>query len=75
MFQYINKTIGDKEWLWGDSFTLVDISSAAVLKVASLNLNIDEYPNVQKYIQRLSERPSINHAYSESMQYYEQLAN
>ena len=75
MIQYINNTIGDKEWLFGDSFTLVDISAAAALKVASLNLNIDEYPNVQTYLQRLSERPSINHAYSEAEPYYEQLAN
>jgi glutathione S-transferase len=73
--QYIDKASNDKEWLFGDSFTLADISAAAALNVASLILPFDEYPNVQKYYQRLSERPSIAHVISEAKPYYEQLAS
>lgn len=75
MFGYIDKTMGDNEWLYGDSFSLVDISAATGLKTASLNGLFDEYPNVQNYYQRLCGRASIAEVFNNAQPFYDKLAN
>jgi len=75
VLQFTESDMGNREWLHDDIFTLSDIAAAVALKTASLTMQFDNYPNVQNYYQRLSERPSIAKVFADAQPYYDKLAS
>ncbi len=62
VFTYLNEQIGDQEFLVGDQFSIADIaifSPYVNQKMAGEDVDAGLYPNLNRYLQQLKTRPSI----------------
>lgn len=55
----LNAWLGDRPYLMGDAFSVADVAVGSILAYIPLMLQLDfqEYPVVQDYLQRLTDRP------------------
>jgi glutathione S-transferase len=69
-YAWLDKTIADREWAAGDTFTLADCAAAPALFYADWTHRIgDAFPHVIAYRQRLLARPSFARAVDEARPY------
>ena len=59
---YISGSLGEHEYLVGDTFTAADIQVSFVLEAAQLNNALVRYPNLGTYLQRMRTRPAHQRA-------------
>ncbi|CAG8542602.1 10076_t:CDS:2 [Paraglomus brasilianum] len=60
LYSVLESRLQDREFLVGDSLTLADIINFTwVYTAPSINLNLDEYPNVKNWIARIEARPAV----------------
>jgi glutathione S-transferase len=65
------KTLSDKPWVMGDSFTMGDCAAAPALFYANMVLPLaDTYRNTAAYLNRLTQRPSFARALKEAEPYF-----
>ncbi len=61
----LNAALKGKDYILGDDFSVADIMIGSALIWGSnyiSSINLDDYPNVQNYMQRLIERPAYQRA-------------
>jgi glutathione S-transferase len=69
-YAWLDKTIADREWAAGDTFTLADCAAAPALFYADWTHRIgDAFPHVIAYRKRLLARPSFARAVDEARPY------
>ncbi|MFN7097674.1 MAG: glutathione transferase GstA [Gammaproteobacteria bacterium] len=57
---YVDQMLGNKTYLMGDTFTLVDAYLFVILSwMGYLQINMSEYANLTRYFEALKKRPSI----------------
>jgi glutathione S-transferase len=61
LMQPLNEIFGHQPFVLGDLFTVADVAIGSILSYIPLmlKLNFEDYPNVESYVQRLSERPAF----------------
>ena len=65
------KTLSDKPWVMGDSFTMGDCAAAPALFYANMVLPLAAtYRNTAAYLDRLTQRPSFARALKEAEPYF-----
>lgn len=66
---HVNQLLGNKQFLMGDTFTLPDAYLFVVLGwMGYLQVNMNEYPNLTRYVEALKKRPSIVKSLAEEKQ-------
>ncbi|HEY5970673.1 MAG TPA: glutathione S-transferase family protein [Pseudoxanthomonas sp.] len=69
-YAWLDKTMADREWAAGDSFSLADCGAAPFLFYADWTHSINEaFANVRAYRRRLLARPSFMRAVDEARPY------
>ena len=71
-FMEENTVSGD--YLVGDSFSLADISAAAALQIANMQVNLQDFPNSAAYFEKLKQRPSVSKVFADAEPFYAQIA-
>jgi glutathione S-transferase len=57
---YLNRTIGNRPFLMGEQFTVADAYLFTVLGWGRyLNFGIDKWPQLQRHMERVGERPQV----------------
>ena len=59
---YIEKLLGDSEWLMGDIFTAADIQMSFPVEAAAVRAGLEAYPNLAGFLQRIHARPAYQRA-------------
>ncbi|CAG8477182.1 8019_t:CDS:2 [Paraglomus occultum] len=60
LYSVLENRLKDREFLVGDSLTLADIINFTwAYSAISINLNLDEYPNVKNWVARIEARPAV----------------
>ena len=62
LFDYLEKEIGDKQYLIGNRFTIADIGIATQFvnfKLAGCSVDKKRWPKLAAYVERIHERPSF----------------
>jgi len=60
----INKHLSDKDYFVGNRFTIADIAYFSWVNIHEFaELELNDYPNVKKWLERVSQRESIKKAY------------
>lgn len=68
----LQRALGDRRWLVGPDFTVADLMTSSVLKIAkSLDL-ISEYPTLAAYQDRCFDRPAYRKAIADQCSAFEQ---
>ncbi|MGB0934935.1 MAG: glutathione S-transferase family protein, partial [Alphaproteobacteria bacterium] len=63
---YLEKSLGDNEWITGETFSVADIAIAThfiSLEIANVKLDASQWPKLAKYIERALARPSFQKVY------------
>ncbi len=69
-YRWLDRTMADRKWATGDTFSLADCAAAPFLFYADWTHRIgDAFANVRAYRQRLLERPSFARAVDEAPPY------
>ena len=64
-FDLIQTTLEGQDYLMGDGFTVADAYLFTVLRwMPGFSINLDRWPNIVAYIQRIADRPSVAAAYA-----------
>lgn len=72
-FEYINDTLSDKTWLFGDQFTLADCAAIPPLFYAQKVFPFNDYPQIQRYFDQAQQRPSYQKVLEEALPVLEQM--
>lgn len=61
LFAPLNQRLTNQAFMMGDGFTVVDAAVGSILAYMPIMLNIDfaEYPALQAYVKRMTERPAF----------------
>lgn len=73
IFAYLNETIGDHEFLVGDTFTVADAaigSAFANFRHTGLEIDAEQYPNLRRYADAMIQRPSIAEIFAAEVAQY-----
>jgi glutathione S-transferase len=63
--------LGDREF-FGSSFSIADIVMTSVMTTAHFKGYLSDYPNLEKYLERMQSRPAFQQAYKEHSKLYEE---
>jgi glutathione S-transferase len=66
----LEKQLGDRAFVVGDSFTMADCAAAPALFYAAKNVPIDGHPKSAAYLERLVRRPSFARALKEAEPFF-----
>lgn len=69
-FVALSKELGEREF-FGKNFSIADIVMTTVLKTGSRLRTMDNFPNLEAYIQRNESRPAFKRALAEHVKHYE----
>ncbi len=62
-FSFVDKHLGEHNWLVGDSFTIADIYAFVVLGWSGyMKIDMSPWPHVQEFLTRIGERPTVKEA-------------
>lgn len=67
----LNDALEGREWLVGDAFTVADLMMAGVLIPADRMDALGEWPRLQAYLKRATERPAYREAVAEQLADFE----
>lgn len=70
MYEYLDKSLKDSDWLMGD-FSMADCAAAPALLYAANVLPFDEHDAIVAYWERLAARPSYKRVLSEAQPHLE----
>ena len=59
---FVNQSLQGRQWLVGDSITGADIQMSFVGEVARVRGNLENYPNLQAWVNRFQARPAYRKA-------------
>jgi len=62
LFAHVNETIGDREFMVGDTFTVADVAIASPLcnlRHTGIEIDSGAYPNLRRYADAMITRPTI----------------
>lgn len=66
---HIERTLGEREWLAADRFTVADLLMADVLRVAKVRAFGDR-PATESYVARVTDRPSFKKAHADQIAHF-----
>ncbi|PTY35657.1 glutathione S-transferase [Saccharospirillum sp. MSK14-1] len=58
----LNDWLGGRDWLAGDKLTAADIQMSFPLEAAASRFGLNDYPAIQRYLERLRARPAYQRA-------------
>jgi glutathione S-transferase len=63
LFDVLESRLSKADWLAGDKYTLADIASFSWVRGATiLDLDVSQWPGVDKWVKRILERPAVKKA-------------
>jgi glutathione S-transferase len=65
--QQLSDCLGDKQWLEGDRFTIGDLMTVTVLRIADHSGQLADFPNLAAYVKRGEARPAFQQALSDQL--------
>jgi len=65
--QQLSDSLGDKQWLEGDRFTIGDLMMVTVLRIADRSGQLADFPKLAAYVQRGQERPAFKQALGDQL--------
>ena len=63
----LSQRLGQKEWLEGDRFTMGDLLTVTVLRIADRGKLLEPYPNLAAYLERGQARPAFQRALADDL--------
>lgn len=70
LYRILNEQLESKNFITGDDYTIADMACYPwALYADSQNVNLNDYPHVQAWIERIDERPATKAAYALIPQY------
>jgi glutathione S-transferase len=66
----VSDWLGDKQWLEGDGFTIGDLVMTTVLRFLRHTNMVAEFPNLDAYLKRGTERPAFKRALEDQLAAY-----
>jgi GST-like protein len=65
LFGVLNKRLRGREWLAGDAYSIADIATYGWAAPYNLfGLNLDDYPDVERWLEAVASRPATERAYA-----------
>ncbi|BFM49569.1 glutathione S-transferase [Marinomonas sp. THO17] len=59
---FIEVTLGEREWFAGDAMSAADIQMSFPLQASSTRMNLDQYPNIRRFLTAVEKQPSYQQA-------------
>ena len=59
------------EWAMGEAFTLADCAALPALYYADYAMNLDAWPGLRAYLERLKARPSVARVLAEAEPFFQ----
>lgn len=72
-FAYMNDTLADNKWFFGDSFTLADCAAIPPLFYAQKVFPFTDFPNIQRYYEDAKQRASYQKVLNEALPVLEEM--
>jgi glutathione S-transferase len=70
--QQLSDRLGDNSWLEGERFTIGDLMTIMILRIADRGQLLDKTPNLAAYLERGQERPAFQRALADHLAAFEQ---
>ncbi len=61
-FQFLDRKLAANNWLAGDAFSAADIQMSYPLLAAQSRMDLSDYPQLGRFLQRIKDRPSFKKA-------------
>jgi glutathione S-transferase len=65
--QQLSDSLGDKQWLEGDRFTIGDLMMVTVLRIADRSGQLADFPTLAAYVRRGQDRPAFKQALNDQL--------
>ncbi len=72
-FAYMNDTLADNKWFFGDSFTLADCAAIPPLFYAQKVFPFTDFPNIRRYYEDAKQRASYQKVLNEALPILEEM--
>jgi GST-like protein len=65
LFDVLNKTLSDRQWLAGKEYSIADIATYAWASSYNLfGINLESYPALERWLEAVASRPATERAYA-----------
>ncbi|MFC3167064.1 MULTISPECIES: glutathione S-transferase family protein [Paracoccus] len=68
--EQLQASLGDRDWLMGDSFTVADLLMADILRIPARNGLLDDLHALAAYVERATDRPAFRKALASQMAHW-----